>query len=50
MRFRILRFRPRTAAARRSTLPLRPRPALTQDIAFFFDGARQGTLLIQRCA
>jgi 3-oxo-4,17-pregnadiene-20-carboxyl-CoA hydratase alpha subunit len=29
--------------------PLRPRPALTQDNAFFFEGARQGKLLIQRC-
>jgi uncharacterized OB-fold protein len=30
--------------------PLRPRPALTQDNTFFFDGAREGRLLIQRCA
>jgi uncharacterized OB-fold protein len=30
--------------------PLRPRPALTQDNSFFFDGARQSRLLIQRCA
>jgi uncharacterized protein len=29
---------------------LRPRPALTQDNAFFFEGARRGELLIQRCA
>jgi uncharacterized protein len=29
--------------------PLRPRPALTQDNAFFFEGAGQGKLLIQRC-
>ncbi len=29
---------------------LRPRPALTPDNAFFFDGARRGELLIQRCA
>ena len=28
---------------------LRPRPALTQDNTFFFEGARQGKLLIQRC-
>ena len=28
---------------------LRPRPALTQDNSFFFEGARQGQLLIQRC-
>jgi uncharacterized protein len=30
--------------------PLRPRPALTQDNSFFFEGARDGALLIQRCA
>lgn len=29
--------------------PLRPRPALTQDNTFWFDGARNGKLLIQRC-
>ncbi len=34
----------------RSVRPLRPRPAITQDIAFFFEGTRQGKLLIQRCA
>lgn len=49
MRFRILRFRPR-AQMPKLDAPLRPRPALTQDIAFFFEGAHQGTLLIQRCA
>ncbi len=55
MLFRILKFKPGTGrsaapsddAARR---PLRPRPALTQDNAFFFDGAKQHRLLIQRCA
>jgi len=57
MRFRILKFRPGTgktaaapAAADSGVRPLRPRPALTQDNSFFFDGARQGKLLIQRCA
>ena len=30
--------------------PLRPRPALTEDIAFWFEGARRHRLLIQRCA
>ena len=49
MRFRILRFRPRAARPAAGT-PLRPRPAITHDIAFFFEGARQGELLIQRCA
>ena len=28
---------------------MRPRPALTQDNAFWFEGARQHRLLIQRC-
>jgi uncharacterized OB-fold protein len=32
------------------SVALRPRPALTQDNAFFFEGARRGELLIQRCA
>lgn len=48
MRFRILKFRPKAtnpSAAR----PARPRPALTQDNAFFFEGAKQRKLLIQRC-
>ena len=66
MLFRILKFRPRPPAGSReaaaapgtqSTLqappaerPKRPRPALTQDNSFFFEGARQHKLLIQRCA
>jgi uncharacterized OB-fold protein/acyl dehydratase len=49
MRFRILRFRPRAARPAPATAR-RPRPAITHDIAFFFEGARQGALLIQRCA
>jgi uncharacterized OB-fold protein/acyl dehydratase len=59
MRFRILKFKPgtgRSAAARPSpeakeegARPLRPRPALTQDNAFWFEGARQHRLLIQHC-
>jgi uncharacterized protein len=48
MRFRILRFRPRRAETA-TAKPLRPRPALTQDNEFFFEGARAGTLLVQRC-
>jgi uncharacterized OB-fold protein/acyl dehydratase len=55
MRFRILKFKPgtgRSAAAENEEQrerPLRPRPALTQDNAFWFEGARQHRLLIQRC-
>ena len=48
MRFRILKFRPAERPSRVDR-PKRPRPALTQDNAFFFEGARQGRLLIQRC-
>jgi uncharacterized OB-fold protein/acyl dehydratase len=62
MRFRILKFRPaerkaqdkpkpaREAGPSAQDRPKRPRPALTPDNAFFFEGARQGRLLIQRCA
>ena len=48
MRFRILKFRPGTAAPADAALA-RPRPALTQDNAFFFEGTREHKLLIQRC-
>ena len=37
-------------AGERPTAPPRPRPAITHDNAFFFEGAQQGKLLIQRCA
>lgn len=63
MRFRILRFRPgqgasplppkppaTSAQSRQDAVrPLRPRPAVTKDTSFFFEGAREGRLLIQRC-
>ena len=49
MRFRILKFKPPDKAEKPARAP-RPRPALTQDNAFFFEGAKQGKLLIQRCA
>jgi uncharacterized OB-fold protein/acyl dehydratase len=51
MRFRILKFKPGTgrSAPEKRDRPLRPRPALTQDNAFWFEGARQHRLLIQRC-
>jgi uncharacterized OB-fold protein/acyl dehydratase len=50
MHFRILKFRPKAPAEPPAPRPLRPRPALTEDIAFWFDGAREHRLLIQRCA
>jgi uncharacterized protein len=38
-----------TPTSQPSTRPLRPRPALTQDNRFFFEGAKEHKLLIQRC-
>jgi uncharacterized OB-fold protein/acyl dehydratase len=52
MRFRILKFRPpeRARPVIGPRLPGgRPRPSLNQDVAFFWEGAAQGRLLIQRC-
>ena len=46
MRFRILKYLPPVRAAAR---PPRPRPAITQDNAFWFEGARAHRLLIQHC-
>jgi 3-oxo-4,17-pregnadiene-20-carboxyl-CoA hydratase alpha subunit len=53
MLFRILKFKPPekdATYAAGAERPKRPRPAITQDNAFFFEGAREGKLLIQRCA
>ena len=47
MRFRILKYLP---PRKRPARPPRPRPALTQDNAFWFEGARAHRLLIQRCS
>lgn len=58
MTFRILKFKP---AARQSApgpegdvpdddKPLRPRPSINRDNAFWFEGVKAGKLLIQRCA
>jgi uncharacterized protein len=57
MLFRILKFRPRPQGAEPTAQaepaapprPKRPRPALTQDNRFFFEGAKEHKLLIQRC-
>ncbi|HEY2215109.1 MAG TPA: OB-fold domain-containing protein [Acidimicrobiales bacterium] len=46
MRFRILKYLPPVRKAER---PPRPRPAITQDNAFWFEGAKAHQLLIQRC-
>ncbi|WP_108988022.1 bifunctional MaoC family dehydratase N-terminal/OB-fold nucleic acid binding domain-containing protein [Streptomyces coelicoflavus] len=61
-RWRTLRFRPAPAPAPEPVAEpepveepspppaLRPRPAINRDNAFFFEGAKQHLLLIQRCA
>jgi uncharacterized OB-fold protein/acyl dehydratase len=64
MRFRILKFRPKRTGGSSSggtkadqtgegtpstERPKRPRPALTHDNSFFFEGAKRHQLLIQRC-
>lgn len=50
MLFRILKFRPAAKKQPAAPRPSRPRPSPTHDIAFWFDGLKQGKLLIQRCA
>lgn len=51
MTFRVLYFRPAAepAAASGDAAARRPRPSTNQDNAFFFEGAGEGKLLIQRC-
>jgi uncharacterized OB-fold protein len=52
MRFRILKFRPAQQPrppAPPSLQPVRPRPAITRDSAFFWEGLRQHRLLVRRC-
>jgi uncharacterized OB-fold protein len=46
MRFRILKYLPPVRPPARQP---RPRPAITQDNAFWFEGARKHVLLIQHC-
>jgi uncharacterized OB-fold protein/acyl dehydratase len=47
MMFRILKFKPREKAAPK---PNRPRPSTNLDNAFWFEGAKEHKLLIQRCS
>jgi uncharacterized protein len=54
MLFRILKFKPGTGRPAPADdgsdgKPRRPRPAITPDNAFWFEGAKQHRLLIQRC-
>jgi uncharacterized OB-fold protein/acyl dehydratase len=54
MRFRVLRFRPPQSAPAETApaadrAPRRPRPAISDDNRFFWDGVERGELLIQRC-
>lgn len=55
-RFRLLKFKPpprlaaSDAAAAASPPARRPRPAISDDTRFFWDGVARGELLIQRCA
>jgi uncharacterized OB-fold protein/acyl dehydratase len=47
MLFRILKFAPRKADAAKK--PPRPRPGITRDNAFWWEGVKAGKLRIQRC-
>ena len=53
--FRVFKFRPAAAAKPAAEAPAaapvvkRPRPGISDDTRFFWDGARAGQLLIQRC-
>jgi uncharacterized OB-fold protein/acyl dehydratase len=61
MRFRVLKFRPAPPAGSSNGAagaspepaeqpPRRPRPAISDDTRFFWEGVERGELLIQRCA
>jgi uncharacterized protein len=49
MRFRILKFAPLQAEPEAGSRPPRPRPPITRDNAFWWEGVKAGKLLIQRC-
>jgi uncharacterized OB-fold protein len=51
--WRILKFKPgtgRSPSAPAEARPLRPRPSLTKDNTWWFDGLKEHRLLIQRCS
>jgi uncharacterized OB-fold protein/acyl-CoA thioesterase FadM len=48
-RWRILKFRPATGRSAPTERPLRPRPSLTLDNAWWFEALRAHELRIQRC-
>ena len=56
MRFRLLKFRPLPAAQQPPAAAVsgkarrRPRPGITHDNRFFWEGLGEGKLLVQRCA
>jgi uncharacterized OB-fold protein/acyl dehydratase len=58
MKFRILKFKPGTGRAaggesgeaQGGERPLRPRPGISRDTRFFWEGLEQGELRIQRCS
>jgi uncharacterized OB-fold protein len=51
MRFRTLRYQPQVAVVAGVAAPdaRRPRPAINEDNAFFFEGTVRGELLVRRC-
>jgi uncharacterized OB-fold protein len=49
--FRLLKYRPATSSSPgEEPTARRPRPAVNQDTAFFWEGVARGELLFQRCA
>lgn len=50
MTFRILKFRPAERAVEQEARPKRPRPVITHDSQFWFEGAKAHKLLIQQCS
>ena len=50
MTFSILKFKPAAKAEEEAPKPRRPRPAITPDSEFWFEGAKAHKLLIQKCA